>query len=109
MAERRLTRRHPPRGGLGRRLPWPLPDPDPRLPCLAGAGTALDLTELTTEAPILLELLRRHYVAQALQQSYLVLGAADALGNPVNLLRGIAHGVGVFFSAPAQGLAHGST
>ena len=56
----------------------------------------------------MLEVLQRHYVTQLLQRSYLVLGAADAFGSPVNLFRGIAIGVGVFFSAPAHGLVQGA-
>eukprot|EP01052_Picozoa_sp_SAG31_P009708 SAG31_NODE_516_length_14707_cov_3.026629_6_plen_2958_part_00 len=45
-----------------------------------------------------------HFKMQALQELYKILGAADFLGNPVNLVSHIGSGVKDLFYLPAQGL-----
>jgi len=78
------------------------------LSCGVHCQTALELRQLHGDSQVLADILQRHYVGQLLQRSYLVLGAVDAFGNPVNLFRGVAGGVSTFFKEPAQGLALGT-
>ena len=52
-------------------------------------------------------MVRRHYVRQGIYQLYKLVGAADAIGSPVNLFGSLAQGVEDFFYEPIYGLLRG--
>jgi hypothetical protein len=73
----------------------------------ARRAAALALTRLSTDTELLPETLGRLYLSQLLLRSYHVLGAADALGGPGTLLRGVADGVRTLVTGTAHGLVEG--
>eukprot|EP00742_Colponemidia_sp_Colp-10_P011678 GILJ01013009.1.p1 GENE.GILJ01013009.1~~GILJ01013009.1.p1 ORF type:complete len:1942 (-),score=279.50 GILJ01013009.1:31-5289(-) len=69
----------------------------------------LRLNELYLEHPfstqqVLVDQVVRHYAMQIMAQAYRLMGSADLLGNPINLVAHLGTGMKDFFYEPALGL-----
>ncbi|KAF9166895.1 hypothetical protein DFQ26_006563 [Actinomortierella ambigua] len=68
---------------------------------------ALLLENVRASAPVLVDLLRRHYSQDFFYQLHKIVGSIEFLGNPVGLFSNLSSGVADFFYEPYQGFVMG--
>ncbi|KAF9431274.1 hypothetical protein BGZ94_003589 [Podila epigama] len=68
---------------------------------------ALLLENVRASAPVLVDLLQRHYSQDFIYQLHMIVGSIEFLGNPVGLFNNLSSGVADFFYEPYQGFIMG--
>ncbi|KAF9185293.1 hypothetical protein BGZ51_009186 [Haplosporangium sp. Z 767] len=68
---------------------------------------ALLLENVRASAPVLMDLLQRHYSQDFFYQLHMIVGSIEFLGNPVGLFSNLGSGVADFFYEPYQGFVMG--
>ncbi|KAG0226679.1 hypothetical protein BGW42_003469 [Actinomortierella wolfii] len=68
---------------------------------------ALLLENVRASAPVLVDLLQRHYSQDFFYQLHMIVGSIEFLGNPVGLFNNLSSGVVDFFYEPYQGFIMG--
>ncbi|KAF9211914.1 hypothetical protein BGZ59_007452 [Podila verticillata] len=68
---------------------------------------ALLLENVRASAPVLMDLLQRHYSQDFIYQLHMIVGSIEFLGNPVGLFNNLSSGVADFFYEPYQGFIMG--